>query len=190
MKRRILTFVLAALLCVGLFPAAGAAADLPFTDVPPGVWYYDYVKSAVDTGLVNGKTATTYCPDDYLTYAEAVKLAACMHQKHLTASVTLTNGDPWYQSYVDYAKTNGIISKEYDWKEKATRAGYMEIFAHALPDDWLIHGQIPMKTIPALILSPNAIRRNTRKITEKESLSVTAGLIKVTSIRDTLSVTD
>ncbi|MBQ3955488.1 MAG: S-layer homology domain-containing protein [Clostridia bacterium] len=138
MKRRILTFVLAALLCVGLFPAAGAAADLPFTDVPPGVWYYDYVKSAVDTGLVNGKTATTYCPDDYLTYAEAVKLAACMHQKHLTASVTLTNGDPWYQSYADYAKTNGIISKEYDWKEKATRAGYMEIFAHALPDDWLI----------------------------------------------------
>jgi len=49
----------------------------------------------------------------------------------------LKNGDPWYMSYVDYAVENGIISGDYDWNAPATRAGYMEIFANALPDSAL-----------------------------------------------------
>lgn len=134
MKKRILTMLLAVLLCAGLLPLGAAAADLKFVDVSPEAWYYNDVKTAVDSGLVNGKTETTYCPDDNLTYAEAVKLAACMHQKYTTGVVSLVNGDPWYMSYVDYAKMNAIISKDYDWNSKATRAGYMAIFAHALPD--------------------------------------------------------
>ena len=93
----------------------------------------DRAEQAVESGLINGKTATTYCPNDNLTYAEAVKLAACMHQKYTSGSVTLQNGSPWYQSYVDYAKANKIITKDYTWNAKATRAGYMEIFASALP---------------------------------------------------------
>ena len=72
-----------------------------------------------------------------LTYAESIKLAACMHQLYTTGDVTLTNGSPWYQSYVDYAKQNGIISEDYDWNAPATRMGYMEIFANALPEDAL-----------------------------------------------------
>ena len=89
---------------------------------------------AWEQGLINGKTATLYAPDDNLNYAEAVKLAACMHQLHTTGTVTLANGSPnWYDSYVTYAKNNGIINKDYTWNAQATRAGYMEIFANALP---------------------------------------------------------
>ena len=110
----------------------------PFTDVPASAWYYNDVKTAWEQGLINGKTATTFAPDDNLTYAEAVKLAACMHQKHATGAVTLANGTPnWYDSYVKYAKDNGIINKDYAWNAQATRAGYMEIFASALPEDAL-----------------------------------------------------
>ena len=110
-------------------------AKLPFTDISTSAWYYSDVKIAYDGKLINGTSATKFAPDDNLTYAEAVKLAACMHQLYTTGTVTLTNGSSaWYQSYVDYAKANRIISKDYSWGARATRAGYMEIFADALPD--------------------------------------------------------
>ena len=133
--KRTFTLMLAMLFCINLFPwPASAAGNLPFADIANDAWYYSDVKTAVDSGLVNGKSATTYCPDDHLTYAEAVKLAACMYQKNETGTVSLVNGNPWYQSYVDYAKEKSIITKDFNWNAKATRAGYMSIFAHALPD--------------------------------------------------------
>ncbi len=110
------------------------ARGLPFTDVPETEWYYNDVLLAYRTGLINGKTATAYLPDDLMTCAEAVKLAACMHQKYTTGTVTLVNGSPWYQSYADYARANGIISRDYDWNAPISRADYAAIFAHALPE--------------------------------------------------------
>lgn len=104
-------------------------ADVSFKD-----WFSQDVAGAYATGLINGKTHMMFAPNDNLTYAEAVKLAATMHQKYSTGEVTLVNGTPWYMTYVDYAKTNGIISEDFDWNAKITRAGYMEIFAKALPD--------------------------------------------------------
>ena len=109
----------------------------PFIDVLPSDWFYNDVKTAYEMGLINGKTTTTFAPNDNLTYAEAVKLAACMRQYYTAGSVTLVNGNPvWYSSYVDYAQANGIISgsADYNWTAPATRAGYMAIFANALPD--------------------------------------------------------
>ena len=110
----------------------------PFTDIKESDWFYNNVKIAYQSGLINGSSPTTFSPNNNLTYAEAVKLAACMYQLYTTGSVSLTNDSPnWYQSYVDYAKKNKIINKDYDWTAQATRAGYMEIFANALPDNAL-----------------------------------------------------
>ena len=109
-------------------------SGMQFTDVPESEWYYNDVKIAYQSGLIDGRSQTTFAPADNLTYSEAVKLAACMHQLSVNGAVTLTNASPvWYQSYVDYAKANNIISKDYDWNAQATRAGYIEIFANALP---------------------------------------------------------
>ena len=144
MKKRILTLTLTALLLAGLFPPGISAAAFPFEDVPEDAWYYEDVKNAVDDGLINGKSASAFCPDDDLTYAEAVKLAACMHEVAEAGSVSLKNGDPWYRPYADYAKEKGIITREYDWNAPATRSGYIEIFAHALPDSLLA----PLNEVP------------------------------------------
>jgi len=109
----------------------------PFTDVKEADWFYGDVMYAYEAGLIDGKGANRFAPDDNLTYAEAVKLAACMHELQ-TGSVTLAVGSgAWYDSYVDYAKANGIIEKDYEWDAPASRAGYMEIFAGALPEDAL-----------------------------------------------------
>ena len=140
-SKRVLSLVLTLCLALSLLTAlsiSAVAAELPFTDVPASAWYYADVKTAYESGLINGSSATTYSPNNNLTYAEAIKLAACMHQLYTTKAVTLTNGSPaWYQSYVDYAKENNIIAKDYEWTAQATRAGYMEIFAGALPAEAL-----------------------------------------------------
>ena len=133
--KRLLSLFLVLALALGIAPMALAA--MPFVDVAPDAWYRSDVENAHEMSLINGKTETTFAPNDNLTYAEAVKLAACMHQRYTTGGVTLQNGSPWYQTYVDYCKNNGIISRDYAWEMPATRAGYMEIFANALPADAL-----------------------------------------------------
>ena len=137
-KRKFTGIIMSAIMMITMIPPFTFAADLPFRDVAADAWYYGDVKGAYETGLINGMDATTFEPESNMTYAQAVKLAACMNQKYNTGSVTLTNGSPnWWDSYVTYAKEKNIINKDYDWNSNATRAGYAEIFAKALPDEAL-----------------------------------------------------
>ena len=141
--KKILSVVLCITMILGLSSVAFAEHYSNFTDVKPESWYYEDVDNAVRLGIINGKSETTFAPDDNLTYAEAIKLAACMYQLYKDGQVLIVStGSPWYQTYVDYAKDHGIITDNFfdkvsDINEKATRAGYMEIFASALPDEAL-----------------------------------------------------
>ena len=134
--KKFLAVFLALTMCLGMVSGVFAASK-EFTDVKTTDWFYNDVKTAVELGLVNGKTETTYAPADNLTYAEAIKLAACMHQLYTTGKINFKAGDPWYKPYADYCKAAKIINKEYNYQENATRAGYMGIFANALPGDGL-----------------------------------------------------
>lgn len=109
-------------------PSVDDSYIFPFADVPESAWFYQWIKAAHQMGLVNGKTATTYCPKDNMTYAEAIKLAACMHQLYHEGKVTLENGKPdWRTSYYDYCRDNGIIRAA----ANAAEPGYNELFALA-----------------------------------------------------------
>ena len=68
-----------------------------------------------------------------MTYAETVKLAACMYRLTSTGSTDFARSSPWYQTYVDYAKAKNIISGDYVWNSAATRAHFMDIFSRAIP---------------------------------------------------------
>ena len=58
-----------------------------------------------------------------------------MRQLHDGVSFTPQNDvGMWYEPYVTYCKNAGILWADYPWNQPATRAGYMEIFASALPD--------------------------------------------------------
>ena len=134
--KKTITILLAACLLLTTF-ATVYAADLPFSDVKKGDWFYNDVKTAYESGIINGKSATEYKPDDNMTYAEAIKLAACMNMLALEGDIDFETSDPWYQIYVDYCTEKKIISKKYDYNKNATRSGYMEIFANCLPDNLL-----------------------------------------------------
>ncbi|MBE6651636.1 MAG: hypothetical protein E7613_10050 [Ruminococcaceae bacterium] len=148
MKRFICTILL--LICI--LSTAVSAEEFKFGDVKESDWFYSDVVSAVEMGLINGKGVGTYCPNDNLTYAEAYKLAACMHQLSTKGYISLKNGNPWYSEYVEYCYLNGIygeLIEELDVNQKITRAGYMSIFAKALPSDMLpIINYIPDGAIP------------------------------------------
>ena len=121
----------------------------PFTDVYANDWFYNDVKNANKLKLIDGKTPTLFKPYDNMTYAEAIKLAACMNQVYNTGTVTLKNGSPWYQSYVDYAKTHGIPWNYPDYNAAITRKDYVYIFYSALPaSDYKAINSIGMASIP------------------------------------------
>ena len=136
MKKKVLSVLLTLVLALSLTTTA-FAANLPFRDVPSNAWYYQDVAIAYESGMINGRDETHFAPDANLTYAEAVKLAACMNQEYYLGFVDLGGSDPWYQDYVDYCYAEDIIFKDYPWNQPATRAGYVEIFAHALPEEAL-----------------------------------------------------
>lgn len=108
-----------------------------FDDVSIGAWYYKNVLLSAQQGLIAGKTETTFCPDDNMTYAEAITLAARM-------KVDFNGGNPetdfqanrvWYQPYVDYAKENGIPWEYKNYNANISREDYVHIFYAALPEN-------------------------------------------------------
>ena len=111
----------------------------PFTDVKTTDWFYGEVKGAYENGLINGITATEYRPNETLTVAQAIKLAAALHQLQKDGKVTLQNGTGnWYSSYVNYAVTNKIIESKYQNYTMAqmnaaiTRSEFVHIFHGAM----------------------------------------------------------
>lgn len=106
----------------------------PFRDINPSDWFYADVVSAVEMGLINGMTENTFVPGGTITNAQVIKLAACTHQRYHEGKVTLTNGDPWYQSYVDYALAKGMIgSVPENMDAVCSRAYYIAVMHSAMP---------------------------------------------------------
>ena len=87
--------------------------NMPFVDVPASAWYADAVRDAWANGLIDGVNAAHFDPDGSLTVAQAIKLAAALHQRIENGTVTLKNGSPWYRSYLEYAVEHGVIEESY-----------------------------------------------------------------------------
>ena len=113
--------------------------DFPFYDVDSNDWFYEPVKSAWQNDLIDGVTARYFKPERSLTVAQAVKLAAALHQKQSVGFVTLQNGGThWYDNYVNYAVANSLIEAAYqsksaeDMNKAVTRAEFVHILAKLL----------------------------------------------------------
>lgn len=86
--------------------------DRDFSDVGSEYWFSSWVHEAVQLGLVKGKSDTEYCPDDAISLAEVITLAARLCSTyHGGASEDLTAGpgEAWWQPYVDFCGTAGIL---------------------------------------------------------------------------------
>lgn len=147
MKKKLLTLLLTLSLLLGLsVPAAAAGSGLDnfkktvtygnqFTDVAATYWAAPSIKSCYEYGLMQGYDGDSFVPKGNLTVAQAIVMADRVHEIYTTGQSTLTNGTPWYQTYVDYALENGIIQAGdfANYNAQVTRAQMAYIFFNALP---------------------------------------------------------
>ena len=113
---------------------------MTFRDVAKTDWYYSEVEKAFDAGLIDGMNENEFAPEKTLTVAQAIKLAAALHQLDKKGEVKLENGlTNWYSTYVDYAVVNDIVDDDYakrgkdEMNEAITRAEFVNILHGALP---------------------------------------------------------
>ncbi len=89
------------------------AQALPFADVDPNAWYYEYVLELYELGVIEGYADGLFRPAQNVSRAEALKIIL------LTADVNVGNGitnqfsdvppGSWYMKYIAYAVDNGIV---------------------------------------------------------------------------------
>ncbi len=106
-----------------------------FSDVPSSNWAAPSVETCYEYGLMQGVSETEFSPKGNLTVAEALVMACRVRQIYEEGACTLQNGTPWYQPYVDYALSEGIIalSDFDDYTASITRSEMAYIFYNALP---------------------------------------------------------
>lgn len=111
-----------------------------FGDVKSSDWFESSVKVAYELGLVKGSSGTTFTPAGSVTIAESLALASRLYSIYHTGSAEFTQGEPWYQVYVDYAIANGIIADGQfaDYSSAATRAQFAQILANSLDSNALV----------------------------------------------------
>ena len=85
---------------------------LPFVDIPTGAYYYDAVAWAVENGVTNGTSATTFSPDVTVTRAQAVTFQwrAAGSQAVTGGSFADVEADAYYAGAVSWAVANGVTN--------------------------------------------------------------------------------
>ncbi len=117
MKRRLCIFMLATILAgaLSLFATADSTT-LPFTDVPQTAWYHSHVAKAYDSGLMVGKTDTTFDPLAPITRAEISRILATIAKADTSGYgeklLHFADGkaDQWYSDAMGWAYARGIIA--------------------------------------------------------------------------------
>ncbi len=141
--RKIAVAAASCLLLVTSAMAAGFAKTLTYTegqfsDVPASEWYAKEVGSAYELGLMNGKGDGTFDPDGNVTVAEALTIASRASAAYSGDTITPADGE-WYQMYVNYAESKGMIQKgaykTEDFDRPAKRYEVATFFAKALPTE-------------------------------------------------------
>ena len=91
-----------------------ASGELQFSDVPQTYWAYPYIMRLANAGIVAGKGAGLFKPEDLVTRAEFVKIiAGLVHaevsgkQAHQFSDVEPTD---WFAPYVAWGLENGIVN--------------------------------------------------------------------------------
>ena len=117
---------------------AAAYEEGMFPDVGQDAWYAMYVGASYELGLMKGDAGGGFRPDDGIKLSEAAALAARIHKIYFTGDGTFTQGQPWYQVYVDYCRENGILTADCpDYDVAAKRSDFAAILSRALPQSAL-----------------------------------------------------
>ena len=98
----------------------------PFKDVKVSSWFGKYVIDLYNDGIINGTSATTYAPNDTLTWAAALKLLLVSHGDLKAADAT---GADWSKNVIAKAAELGLVAANLDGAKAISRLEFCQVAA-------------------------------------------------------------
>lgn len=98
----------------------------PFKDVKVSSWFGKYVIDLYNDGVINGTSATTYAPNDTLTWAAALKLLLVSHGDLKAADAT---GTDWSKNAIAKAAELGLVAADLDGAKAISRLEFCQVAA-------------------------------------------------------------
>lgn len=98
----------------------------PFADVKASSWFGKYVIDLYNDGIINGTSATTYAPNNTLTWGAALKLLLVSSGDLKAADAT---GADWLKNTMAKAVELGIAPEDADGKALITRLAFCQTAA-------------------------------------------------------------
>ena len=98
----------------------------PFKDVKVSSWFGKYVIDLYNDGIINGTSATTYAPNDTLTWAAALKLLFVSHGDFKAADAT---GADWSKNAIAKAAELGLVAADLDGAKAISRLEFCQVAA-------------------------------------------------------------
>ena len=98
----------------------------PFKDVKVSSWFGKYVIDLYNDGVINGTSATTYAPNDTLTWAAALKLLLVSHGDLKAADAT---GADWSKNAIAKAAELGLVAADLDGAKAISRLEFCQVAA-------------------------------------------------------------
>ena len=126
-------------------PEPEPGTETSFADVPASAWYAQYAQEAARAGLMTGTAQTRFSPDQTLSVAEVVTLAARLHAERQGETVPQRPG-AWYLGAYTYCVDEGLFTTmevpSGILEQPATRFQMVELLDRAVPDSekTAIHG--------------------------------------------------
>lgn len=98
----------------------------PFADVKASSWFGKYVIDLYNDGIINGTSATTYAPNDTLTWAAALKLLLVSNGDLKAADAT---GADWSKNVIAKAAELGLVAANLDGAKAISRLEFCQVAA-------------------------------------------------------------
>ena len=98
----------------------------PFKDVKTSAWYGSYVIDLYNDGVINGTSATTYAPNDTLTWAAALKLLLVSSGDLKAEDAT---GADWSKNTIAKAAELGLVAADLDGAKDISRLEFCQVAA-------------------------------------------------------------
>ena len=98
----------------------------PFKDVKASAWYGSYVIDLYNDGVVAGTSATTYAPNDTLTWAAALKLLLVSSGDLKSEDAT---GADWSKNTIAKAAELGLVVADLDGAKAISRLEFCQVAA-------------------------------------------------------------
>lgn len=120
-------------------PAPDPGQSSSFSDVSDGAWYAPYVNAAAGAGLMQGTGEGSFSPDQTLSVAEVVTLAARLYAEENGGIVPTSDPDQsWYQGAYDYCVDSSLFTAAEvpvsSMTDPATRFEMVDLLDRAVPD--------------------------------------------------------